>query len=249
MLVLINVAVFVFMAVHGGASSDDPYYMAGVLYGPFVMQGQWYRIVTSAFIHAGIPHIALNMVALYQLGTFVETMLGGWRMFVVYAISLVGGGAAIVYFSPNDPTVGASGAIFGLFGALFAIGVRMGKPGRALISQTLPILLINLVFTFAIPFRSRKKTIIGGLALADFVAGLVFFAMRRQSGASATALVVDNGDGRNDASRIHLPPDEPNGRSGAGDAASHESATSNTESLDAALRRRTGRIATGASRL
>jgi rhomboid protease GluP len=204
-LVGINVAVYLFMALHGGASPDDPYYLAGVLYGPYVQQGQWYRIVTSAFIHAGIPHIALNMLALYQLGSFVESMLGGWRMLVVYAISLAGGGLAIVYFSPNDPTVGASGAIFGLFGALFAIGVRMGKPGRALIAQTLPILLLNLVFTFAVP-QISKAGHLGGLG-SGFLAGLAFYAMRRGSG-SATALVVDNATGE-PAEAEYLPPPAP----------------------------------------
>jgi rhomboid protease GluP len=199
-LILINVAVYVFMEVHGGASENNPYYMAGVLYGPAVRAGEWYRIVTGAFMHEGIPHIALNMFALYQLGSFVETMLGGWRMLVVYAISLVGGGLAVVYFSPNDPTVGASGAIFGLFGALFAIGVRMGKPGRALISQTLPILVLNLVFTFAVPFISKAGHI-GGL-LSGFAAGLVFYAIRRRP---VAAIVTDTTTGEATEAEL-LPP-------------------------------------------
>ena len=200
-LIVINLAVFGFMALHGGASENNPYYLAGVLYGPYVLQGQWYRIVTGGFMHAGIPHIALNMFALYQLGAFVETFIGGWRMLLVYAISLVGGGLAVVYFSPNDPTVGASGAIFGLFGALFAIGVRMGKPGRALISQTLPILVLNLVFTFAVPFIS-KSAHVGGL-LSGFAAGLVFSSLRRRP---AAALVTDAATGETNEAEL-LPPD------------------------------------------
>jgi rhomboid protease GluP len=202
-LILINVAVYIFMEVHGGASESNPYYMAGVLYGPAVRAGDWYRIVTGAFMHEGIPHIALNMFALYQLGSFVETMLGGWRMLVVYAISLVGGGLAVVYFSPNDPTVGASGAIFGLFGALFAIGVRMGKPGRTLISQTLPILVLNHVFTFAVPFISKAGHI-GGL-LSGFAAGLVFYAIRRRP---VAAIVTDATTGEATEAEL-LPPVQP----------------------------------------
>lgn len=200
-LILINVAVYVFMALHGGASESNPYYIAGVLYGPYVVQlGQWYRIVTSAFMHEGIPHIALNMFALYQLGSFVETFLGAWRMLVVYAISLAGGGLAIVYFSPHDPTVGASGAIFGLFGALFAIGVRMGKPGRALISQTLPVLALNLVFTFAVPNISKAGHV-GGL-VSGFLAGLAFYAMRRRP---TSAVVTDVATGEPSDAEL-LPP-------------------------------------------
>ncbi len=199
-LILINVAVFVFMQLHGGASESNPYYMAGVLYGPDVRAGQWYRIVTGAFMHEGFPHIAINMFSLYQLGSFVETMLGGWRMLAVYAISLVGSGLAVVYFSPNDLTVGASGAIFGLFGALFAIGVRMGKPGRALISQTLPILVLNLVFTFAVPFIS-KAAHVGGL-LSGFAAGLVIYAIRRRP---LAAIVTDTSTGEATQAEL-LPP-------------------------------------------
>ncbi len=200
-LVLVNIAVYVFMQVHGGASESNRYFIAGVLDGPDVLQrGQWYRIVTSAFMHEGLPHIALNMFALFQLGTFVETMLGGWRMFVVYAISLVGGGLAVVYFSPDVPTLGASGAIFGLFGALFAIGLRMGKPGRALISQTVPVLALNLVFTFAVPFIS-KAAHLGGL-FSGFAAGFLFYAMRRRAPA---ALVTDAATGESTEAEL-LPP-------------------------------------------
>ncbi len=195
-LILINVAVFVFMQLHGGASQDNPYYLAGALFGPAVREGQWYRIVTGAFMHEGFPHIAINMFSLYQLGSFVETMLGGWRMLLVYAISRL----AVVYFSPNDFTVGASGAIFGLFGALFAIGVRMGKPGRALISQTLPILVLNLVFTFAVPFIS-KSAHIGGL-LSGFAAGLVIYAIRRRP---VAATVTDAVTGESTEAEL-LPP-------------------------------------------
>jgi rhomboid protease GluP len=199
-LILINVAVFVFMQVHGGASQDNPYYLAGALFGPAVRSGQWYRIVTGAFMHEGFAHIAINMFSLYQLGSFIETMLGGWRMLLVYAISLLGSGLAVVYFSPNDFTVGASGAIFGLFGALFAIGVRMGKPGRALISQTLPILVLNLVFTFAVPFIS-KSAHIGGL-LSGFAAGLAIYAMRRRP---VAATVTDAVTGESTEAEL-LPP-------------------------------------------
>jgi membrane associated rhomboid family serine protease len=200
-LILINVAVYAFMALHGGPSENNPYYLAGVLYGPYVLQGQWYRIVTGGFMHASIPHIALNMFALYQLGSFVESILGGWRMLIVYAISLAGGGLAVVYFSTEEPTVGASGAIFGLFGALFAIGVRMGKPGRDLIARTVPVLALNLVFTFAVPSISKAGHL-GGL-FSGFLAGLAFYAMR---GRPSAALVVDGATGETSEAEI-LPPE------------------------------------------
>jgi membrane associated rhomboid family serine protease len=116
------------------------------------------------------------MFALYQLGLFVEGVLGSWRMLAIYTISLLGGGYAVAYFAPNDPTVGASGAIFGLFGALIAIGVRMGARGRSLIMQTVPILVANLIFTFAVP-QISKAGHLGGL-LSGFLAGYILVTMR-----------------------------------------------------------------------
>ena len=206
-LILINVAVYAFIALHGGPDQNDPYYIAGVLYGPAVLQdGQWYRIVTGAFLHAGLAHVSLNMIALYQLGLFVETLLGGWRMLAIYAISMLGGGLAVVYFDPQNPTVGASGAIFGLFGALLAIGLRLGERGRSLIAQTVPILILNLIFTFAVPFISKAGHV-GGL-ISGFLAGLLLFAMRPQPRDPVATSVVDSATGEASEAEL-LPPERP----------------------------------------
>jgi membrane associated rhomboid family serine protease len=129
-------------------------------------------------------HIAFNMFALYQVGTIVEQLFGKVRYVALYAVALVGAGLAVVYVAPNDLTVGASGAIFGLFGALVAVGVRLGKRGRGLIGQVLPIIVINLVLTFTIPNISAAGHV-GGL-LTGLVAGLVLFmAPRRRAYAYA----------------------------------------------------------------
>ena len=202
-LILVNVIAYVWEVASGTRFDDNQsLYAHGALVGLAVTQdGQWWRIVTGAFLHGGLAHIALNMFALYQLGSFVEAAIGPWRMLAIYAISLVGGGLAITYFAPHDVTVGASGAIFGLFGALLAIGVRMGKRGRGLISQTLPILAINLVFTFAVPFISKAGHL-GGLA-SGFAAGLVLFAMQRRA---PEPVVVDTATGEV-AEAEYLPPE------------------------------------------
>lgn len=205
-LVLINVVAYVWEVTSGtDFNSNRSLLEHGALLGILVTQyGQWWRVVTGGFLHGGIAHIALNMFALYQLGRFVEALLGPWRMLAVYAIALVGGGYAVAYFAPHDVTVGASGAIFGLFGALLAIGVRMGRSGRALISQTLPILLINLAFTFAVPFISKAGHL-GGLA-SGFAAGLVLFAMRRPV---AEPVVFDNATGVVSEAEYLPPPAAP----------------------------------------
>jgi membrane associated rhomboid family serine protease len=204
-LVLANVLAYIWEVTSGtNFDSNQSLVDHGALYGPLVQQGQWWRVISGAFLHAGLAHIALNMFALYQLGTFVERALGPWRMFLVYAIALVGGGLAVVYFDPQNPTVGASGAIFGLFGALLAIGVRLGKRGRSLIAQTAPILVINLVFTFAVPFISKAGHL-GGL-VSGFVAGLVLFAMQPRPPAPA---VVDAATGE-EIEGEYIEPSEPN---------------------------------------
>jgi len=203
-LIALNVVVYAWEVVSGTNFTSNYSLVAhGALYAPLVRQGQWWRIFSGAFEHAGLWHIALNMFALYQLGTFVETVLGSRRMLIVYVISLVGGGLAVVVFSSNDVTVGASGAIFGLFGALLAIGVRLGKRGRGLIGQTLPILVINLVFTFAVPFISKSGHL-GGL-VAGFCAGLVLF-MLRPATSSPHVPVVDTVTGESSEAEL-LPPE------------------------------------------
>ena len=108
--------------------------VAGALVPAFVLQyGQWWRIITGAFLHGGLIHIGVNMMSLWFLGRFIEFAVGSWRMFFIYMASLIVSGLAVVYLSPPmTPTVGASGAIFGLFGALSQSGSNSG--GAAWIS-------------------------------------------------------------------------------------------------------------------
>ena len=146
----------------------------------FVLQyGQWWRIVTGAFLHGSLLHIGVNMMSLWFLGRFIEIALGPWRMLLVYVVSLVAAGLGVVYFSnPMIPTVGASGAIFGLFGALFAIGFKLGNTGRALVRANVGILVINLIITFTVPQISWQAHVAG--LLAGFVLTfLIYFPPRR----------------------------------------------------------------------
>jgi rhomboid protease GluP len=175
-LVAINIVVFIWEALTGGWSSENALLREGALYGPLVAQGQWWRIVTAAFLHGGLMHIAFNMFALYQVGTFLEYLIGSRRMLLIYFIAMVGAGLAVYYFNFYQITVGASGAIFGIFGALVAIGLRLGARGRSLVVQTLPIIAINLVITFAVPNISAPGHV-GGL-LSGFVAGFVLIRIR-----------------------------------------------------------------------
>ena len=204
-LIAINAIAFVWELTTGGFETRS-LYAHGALCGICVRQGgEWWRIFTSAFLHAGFQHIAFNMFALFSIGTEIESYLGSWRTLAIYLIALIGGGLGVVYFGAQDAvTVGASGAIFGLFGALVAYGLRLRERGKQIVGRALPTILINLVFTFAIPFISKEDHI-GGL-ISGFLAGLIFFAMR----VSKDPVVVDTETGES-APAEYIAPDEPNG--------------------------------------
>ena len=153
---------------------------AGALIPALVTQDhQYWRIVTGAFLHLSLLHIGVNMISLWSLGRFIEMALGSWRTLLIYAVSLVGSGLGIVYLSdPNTVTVGASGAIFGLFGALFAIGLKLGRPGMEMVKASIPILLLNLVITFTVPFIS-KAAHVAGLLTGFILTFAIYFPPKR----------------------------------------------------------------------
>jgi len=139
------------------------------LYGPWVAGGEWYRLVTSGFVHLGLLHLAMNMWVLWILGQLLEPPLGRLRFVSLYFASLLAGAAGVLILDPNALTVGASGAIFGLLGAavigLRHRGINIWRTG---IGQ---VLIINLVLTFTIPGISIGGHI-GGL-VGGFAAGWV----------------------------------------------------------------------------
>ncbi|MGZ3499212.1 MAG: rhomboid family intramembrane serine protease [Vulcanimicrobiaceae bacterium] len=178
---LINVLAFLYEFVTAGpgilSGNVDNYVIVrdGALVPILVLQQhEWWRIITSAFLHGSIIHIGVNMISLYSLGRFIESTLGSARMFIVYFVSLICAGLGAVFFSaPDIPTLGASGAIFGLFGALFAIGLKLGKPGMQLVRANIGLLVINLIITFSIPIISKQEHVAG--LLAGFVLTLALF--------------------------------------------------------------------------
>jgi membrane associated rhomboid family serine protease len=147
-----------------------------------VDQGEWYRVVTGAFIHAGPLHLGFNMFILWQLGTLLENALGRTRFSLLYAVSVLGGSFGALLAAPDTITVGASGGVFGLAGAVF-VAERTGRfgPQRSAIGF---FIAINLVLTFAIPGISIGGHL-GGLA-AGTVIGWAFTEFdRRQLSQSA----------------------------------------------------------------
>jgi membrane associated rhomboid family serine protease len=167
-LIAINVAVFL-AEVAGGGGGLTPRGSSLIfnfgLFGPSVAEGEWYRLATSGFLHANLFHIGFNMFALYFLGRILEPGIGTPRFIVVYFVSLFAGSFGAILFSPDSLTIGASGAIFGIFGATFVIARHRGIAGLA--SSVGIILVLNLVFTLG-----RPEISIGG-HLGGLVGGVL----------------------------------------------------------------------------
>lgn len=163
---------------------------------------QYYRIFTAAFLHGSIVHIGVNMLSLYWLGRFIEVVLRPFRMLVVYVASIVVSGLSVVYFSaPDAGTLGASGAIFGLFGALFAIGLKLGDRGRDLVRSNIGILVLNLVWSFSFPGISWQAHV-GGLICGFVVTYAIFYPPR-----PVMTRAYDPATGAQYESQVEMPHD------------------------------------------
>lgn len=141
-----------------------------------VGNGEWYRLVTSGFLHYGAFHIAVNMWALWVLGQSVEQYGGRARLGAIYAVSLLFGSFGALLLSPDSFGAGASGAIFGLMGAMFIIFRVQGIPWQG--SPIVNVLVLNLIITFAVPGIS-KGAHLGGLVGGALAAWLLFDLPRR----------------------------------------------------------------------
>ena len=142
-----------------------------------VGEGEYYRILTSGLLHSGLIHLALNMLALYFLGALLERAIGAWRFVGIFFVSLLGGSLGALILSPNDLTVGASGAVFGLMAAAFLEARDRGLNDVA--SQIGFYVVINLIFTFSVPNISIGGHI-GGLLAGGALT--LFLAQARRSG-------------------------------------------------------------------
>jgi membrane associated rhomboid family serine protease len=185
-LIALNVVAFIVTlgggaaAVDGGGSVLRDFGLAG----PLVADGEWYRIVTGGFLHAGLIHLGLNMLVLYFIGRLLEPAIGGPRLLAIYLVSLLAGAFGALLLDPDQITVGASGAIFGLMAAAFVIARRRGM--EALAGEIGMLLAINLLITFTIPNISIGGHL-GGL-VGGALAALAVTAGERRSGGEGQAL-------------------------------------------------------------
>ncbi|WP_019547662.1 rhomboid family intramembrane serine protease [Streptomyces sulphureus] len=167
----VNVAVFLAVLAAGDQLLDRLLLFGRAVMEPFgplegVAEGQWYRLLTAAFLHQEFVHIAMNMLGLWFLGPPLEAALGRLRFVGLYLVSALGGSAlAFLLSSPNQASLGASGAIFGLFGATAVLMRRLRYDMR----PVLILLAINLVFTFTwgnISWQAHIGGLVTGAVLA-----------------------------------------------------------------------------------
>jgi membrane associated rhomboid family serine protease len=181
-LIGLCVLAFVGEMISGGdiaSRAADSLSIDGGLFGPFVAEGEPYRIVTYSLLHAGIFHLGLNMFGLYVLGRLLEPAIGTARFLGIYFVSVLAGAFGALLLDPLDLTVGASGGIFGLMAAAFLIARHRGFDQLA--SQVGFFVVINVVFTFSVSAISVGGHI-GGLIGGGLVALLINFAERRRTG-------------------------------------------------------------------
>lgn len=186
-LIGINVLVFLAVAGSGGGltSPGGDLYIDGLLIGGNVFSdtgpigvdfGEWWRIVTGGFLHANLMHIGFNMFLLWLLGSELEPFLGRVRFGLLYGASLLAGSFGVLLVDPTVATVGASGAVFGLMGAMIVVQRSVGiNPWQSGIGG---LVLVNLVITFVIPNISIGGHL-GGLVGGVIVAGILVELPRR----------------------------------------------------------------------
>jgi membrane associated rhomboid family serine protease len=152
-----------------------------------VTHGEWWRLITSAFLHYGIVHLGLNMLSLYFGGRILETIIGRWRFALLYLVCAVAGSAGALYVTPNAPSAGASGAIFGVFGALLVLE-RRGTIATG--GQVLGLIALNLIFDFVIPGISVGAHIGGLIAGILVMLGYLHFRRSAQFSIAIAAAVL-----------------------------------------------------------
>lgn len=186
-LIAANVAVYVAMAYSAQdlGPASDAYQVALVNFGAklnqLIDQGEYWRLVTPVFIHIGLIHLFVNMYSLSVIGPLIEQLYGSSRYLVMYLLSGVVGVLGSYYFSTGTLSAGASGALFGLLGVLFVFGLKYRNelPGafRHTFSpmRLVPVLGLNLIITFALPFIDKWGHL-GGLAAGAVLGAVVGYA-------------------------------------------------------------------------
>jgi membrane associated rhomboid family serine protease len=194
-LIALNVAVYLLTVVQGAGlnSPGGSFLEKTILFGPFVAQGVWWRLITSAFLHANVIHIAFNMLALWWFGGPVEEYLGRVRFLLLYIVAGLAGSAGALLQAPTTPTLGASGAIFGILGAMLVLEYQAtGRLG----GNAMTLIVINLGISFVysgISWGGHIGGLVGGilgtLAFARFGRGHAAYGRLGLAGVAGLVLI------------------------------------------------------------
>lgn len=176
---VIQVAVFLLLEAMGGSTDTSTLIKYGAKFNPLILDGEWWRFLTPIVLHIGLLHLLMNTLALFYLGSAVERVYGNLRFLFIYLAAGFGGTLASFVFSPAL-SAGASGAIFGCFGALLYFGlIYPGLFFRTMGFNILVVLGINLAFGFTIPGIDNAGHI-GGLLGGFLATGIVHFPKKKK---------------------------------------------------------------------
>src|SRR3954466_13548525 len=177
--IAIQVIIFLLMETAGGSTESSVLIEFGAKVNSLILDGDWWRLLTPIFLHIGLLHLVMNTLALYYLGITVERIFGNSRFLFIYLFAGVSGSLASLLFSLNL-SAGASGAIFGCFGALLYFGTAFPKLFfRTMGLNILIVIGINLVFGFSIPGIDNAGHI-GGLLGGFLAAAVVHFPKKKK---------------------------------------------------------------------
>jgi membrane associated rhomboid family serine protease len=188
-LIAVNLAAFAATALQARSAMDlsgSALYLHGGLIPVEVAAGEWWRVLTAGFLHGNLVHMATNMLSLYMLGIPLERILGRLRLLAIYGLSLLGASVSVLLFSaPVSLTIGASGAVYGLMGALLITFKRLGYDLR----QLLVIIAINIWVTFQFPGISWQGHL-GGLVVGAVLGAAMVYPPRATRRAWQVGTVV-----------------------------------------------------------
>ncbi|MEO8607250.1 MAG: rhomboid family intramembrane serine protease [Chloroflexota bacterium] len=187
-IIALNVAMFLLEIQQGGSENLETLYKLGALWPPGVLiGGEWWRVIAAMFLHLGLAHIALNMLALYILGPFLERMVGTIRYILIYALAGLGSMGTILALTQAgvlepDLLVGASGAIMGLVGATAALYLHDWRVKRSQIARSRLLRPLFIVVTqFGVDLLIPQTSLVGHLsgAIFGFIAALIVLRFTR----------------------------------------------------------------------
>jgi rhomboid protease GluP len=179
LFMIIQVALFLLLELQGGSTNTTTLIKFGAKFNPYIYEGEWWRFITPIFLHIGFLHLAMNTLALYFLGPAVEKIFGNTRFLFIYLFAGISGVIASFIFSPNI-SAGASGAIFGCFGALLYFALIYPKLFfRTIGPSVIPVLIFNLIFGFTVSIIDNAGHL-GGLAGGFLAAGILHFPREKK---------------------------------------------------------------------